>query len=351
MRSTPTTCLCPVRLPQRKRERERGVTLIELMVALAIGSFLMIGAVTVFMQGRTTFRITESIARMQENARFVLDTLEPDIRMANYWGLTTRTGKVTGRAGPADPTPPGLAVGGQNCAQNWAINLDNQVESDNNGFAWLCAPFGGAAVATADTLIVRRVSEDPVLALQNDTLYLQSARFMDSQLFVGTVVPAQFAGSPSATHQLVVNGYYVSQTSSLSTADNQIPSLRMKTLLPGAGAGPQVVDQEVLPGVEDLQVQFGVDTDIVGAATRGTVKRYVNPGDPILNPASPAFIPSAQILAVRLWLRIRAEQRENGFTDTTNYVYADQNIAAPNDAFRRMVVSKTVYLRNSRPAQ
>src|SRR5690606_21019944 len=47
----------------------KGVTLIELMVALAIGSFLMIGAVTVFMQGRTTFRVTESIARLQENAR------------------------------------------------------------------------------------------------------------------------------------------------------------------------------------------------------------------------------------------------------------------------------------------
>ncbi|HET7608276.1 MAG TPA: prepilin-type N-terminal cleavage/methylation domain-containing protein, partial [Gammaproteobacteria bacterium] len=53
-----------------------GLTLIELMVALAIGMFLMIGAITVFMQSRTTFRVNESVARLQENARFVLDTLE-----------------------------------------------------------------------------------------------------------------------------------------------------------------------------------------------------------------------------------------------------------------------------------
>ena len=37
------------------------MTLIELMVALAIGAFLMIGAITVFMQSRTTFRVTESL--------------------------------------------------------------------------------------------------------------------------------------------------------------------------------------------------------------------------------------------------------------------------------------------------
>ena len=83
-----------------------GLTLIELMVALAIGAFLMLGAITVFMQGRTTFRVTESVARLQENGRFALDRLEPDIRMAHYWGLTTRTYRIRGRAAPADSERP-----------------------------------------------------------------------------------------------------------------------------------------------------------------------------------------------------------------------------------------------------
>ena len=82
--------------------RGAGMTLIELMVALAIGSFLIIGAVQVFMQSRTTFRVTESVARLHENARFALDQLEPDIRMANYWGLTTRASRIDGRATPDD---------------------------------------------------------------------------------------------------------------------------------------------------------------------------------------------------------------------------------------------------------
>jgi type IV pilus assembly protein PilW len=52
--------------------QQHGMTLIELMVALAIGAFLMIGAISVFVQSRTTFRVTESVSRLQETARFAL---------------------------------------------------------------------------------------------------------------------------------------------------------------------------------------------------------------------------------------------------------------------------------------
>jgi hypothetical protein len=140
-----------------------------------------------------------------------------------------------------------------------------------------------------------------------------------------------------------VNGYYVSRNSTLDTAGNNVPSLRRKTLVDG----PRIVDEEVLPGVEDMQIQFGVDTDIPEAANRGSIDRYVNPEDPIL------AVANNEILAVRIWLRIRAERLENGFVDTTNYVYADQNFTpdGTNNMFRRILVSKTIYLRNARPAQ
>jgi type IV pilus assembly protein PilW len=329
-------------------KRATGVTLIELMVALAIGSFLMIGAMTVFMQSRTTFRVNESVSRLQENGRFVLDAMEPNIRMASYFGLTSRANKVANRATPLQPVPAGLAVAGD-CGQNWSINLAAELGGTNNGFGWVCAPFGVGAQPLADTLVIRRVSEDPLLLLQNGVIYLQSARFQDSLLFTGMVVPPGYLPATSATYTLFVDGYYVSQNSSLDTPGNPVPSLRMKTLVGGA-LGPRIVDQEVLPGVEDLQIQFGVDTDLIGAPTRGSVNRYLNPGDPIITPGAAGFLPDAQILAVRLWIRLRAERPENGFTDTTNYVYADQNVPPFNDQFRRIVVTKTIYLRNARSA-
>jgi len=317
------------------------MTLVELMVALAIGSFLLVGAVTVFVQSRATFRVTESVARLQENARFVLDALEPDIRMANYWGLTTRTNKVQGRAAPTDPVA--FAVAGD-CGNNWSVNLAAEIDGSNNGYDWDCAANGGAQ-ANADTLIIRRVEEDPTAPVAG-RLQVQSARFQDSQLFDTADVPDGYSAATSQTHALVVNGYYVSPTSTLSTAGNNVPSLRVKTLL----GGPRIEDREVLPGVEDMQVQFGVDMDPPGAPNRGSIDRYVNPDDPILDPTNAAFVPDAAILSVRVWLRLRAERPEVGFTDTTNYVYADRDVAAPNDQFRRIVVSKTIYIRNARPA-
>ena len=327
-------------------QRVRGVTLVELMVALSIGSFLMIGAVTVFSQSRTTFRITESVSRLQENARFVLATIEPEIRMSSYFGLTARSAKVRGRATPTEPTPPGLGVG-NDCGANWTIYLTEEVGGDNNGFGWACPAFSNSPQAASDTLVLRRASEDPIPPpLNAGTIYIQSARFQDSQLFVGPGVPVGYETLTSQTHELIVNGYYVSSNSTLDTPGNAVPSLRVKSLVGGA-LGPRIVDQEVLPGVEDFQVQFGIDTDPVGGPNRGSIDRYVNNDDPILNPLSAGFDPDVTVLSVRIWIRLRSQFPENGYLDTTNYIYADQDIAPLNDQFRRAVVSKTIFLRNA----
>ena len=174
----------------RRCRPARGVTLIELMVALTISSFLLIGAVTVLMQGKTAFRVLESVSRLQENARFALDTLEPDIRMASYFGLTSRSDKIQGRATPQAPIPPGLRVG-NDCGVNWTINVAEEVRGTNNAYRWTCPAFGRAAQPEADSFVLRRVSANPVaLPLAGCTLYLQSARFQESRLFVGPSVPA-----------------------------------------------------------------------------------------------------------------------------------------------------------------
>ncbi len=323
------------------RRRHAGMTLIELMVALAIGAFLMIGAVKVFMQGRTTFRITESISRLQENGRFALDAIEPDIRMAHFFGLTARTTKIQNRAGPADPN--GLGV--DTCGVNWLIDFDNSIQATNGSapFPWACAAWSGAA-ANADTLVVRRVAQDVTApaALTAGQMYIHSARFVDAQIFQGPPAPSGFNPTTSETHAMVVNGYYIDNGSALGP---NIPSLRRKFLQ----ADGRIGDEEVLPGVEDMQIQLGVDMDATGQPNRGSIDRYVNPGDPIITPGNAAFNPDAEILAVRIWLRVRAENIENGFTDTTVYQYADQNVGPFGDNFRRIVVSKTIYLRNARP--
>jgi type IV pilus assembly protein PilW len=320
---------------------QSGMTLIELMVAVAIGAFLMIGAMTVFMQSRTTFRITESLSRLQENARFALEALEADVRMAQYWGFVSRSELILGRRDPTQP--PG--IGPATCGQNWTINLNQAVQGTNNSYGWACA--GQAPVeVNSDTLVVRHAGDDvitpPNLAGQ---MAIVTSRY-NGTLFNTAAVPAGYdvAGGFAQVHRLMVNGYYVRRAAGAGPAAVP-PALRRKTLQTDG----TIADEEVMSGVEDMQVQFGIDTDAPGTANRGSVDRYVNPNDPIIDPTNAAFNPNVEILAVRVWLRVRAELPENGFVDQTNYVYADQNIPPIGDAFRRVLVSKTIYLRNTRP--
>ncbi|MDH5823827.1 PilW family protein [Luteimonas sp. RD2P54] len=64
----------------------QGLSLIEIMIALAIGTVLVLGLVQVFAASRTAYQLSEGMARTQENARFAMDFLQRDIRMAGHFG-------------------------------------------------------------------------------------------------------------------------------------------------------------------------------------------------------------------------------------------------------------------------
>lgn len=69
-----------------ERNGQRGVSLIELMVALVIGALLLLGLVEVFSASRSAYQLSSGLARTQENGRFALDLLQRDIRLAGHMG-------------------------------------------------------------------------------------------------------------------------------------------------------------------------------------------------------------------------------------------------------------------------
>lgn len=64
----------------------RGVSLIELMIALVIASLLILGLVEVFSASRTAYQLSEGLARVQENGRFAVDYIQRDFRLAGHMG-------------------------------------------------------------------------------------------------------------------------------------------------------------------------------------------------------------------------------------------------------------------------
>jgi type IV pilus assembly protein PilW len=326
-------------MTQRKQilfRRQAGLTLVELMVALAIGSFLIIGAVQIYNQSRQAFVVNESIARVQETAQFAMDTIEADLRMASNWGRNSRGLAVEGRSVVGDANPTGLTVPAPSCGDAWAFDLAKAIDGTDNGYALGCAANGGF-VANSDVITVRRTTVQPT-PLENGRLQVQSTR-IQGQIFEDGNIPTGFSAADSSTHNLVVNSYYVAPTSQLIPG---VPTLRRKTLTVNAGA-PAIEDQEVAPGVENIQIQLGIDVD-----EDNTVDRYVNPGDPIYDPAAVGYVPGARVLTARVWLVVRGVTTEFGLQDARNYAPGNANMGQMNDSFRRLQVSKTILLRNAR---
>ena len=295
---------------------------------------LVIGAaVTVYLKVQDTYRAADSMGRLQEVARQAMSLVEADVRMANFWGLHNQ---------PEFNAINALSAFPANCGADWATDTASFIAGENNAYSLPCAASGGGAQPDSDVLIVRRASAQR-LSPQSATVDSASrervlivSNPLAGEIFVpkdiGDSIPPGYATADPAnappaadTRALLVNAYYVSRNSSVATG---YPALRRKRL----SAGPSVTDEELLPGVEDLQFEIGVDT--TGDAD---VDVFVNPG------AVPA---GGTPVSVRLWLQVRAQDSDQQWADTQAHVYADRSWPAMQDGYRRLLVHKTLRLRN-----
>ena len=68
------------------RSKTNGFSLVELMIALVINSFLLIAVIQLFSQSKGQYLAQEASMTMQENGRFAMDYITTDIRFSDYWG-------------------------------------------------------------------------------------------------------------------------------------------------------------------------------------------------------------------------------------------------------------------------
>lgn len=78
-----------------RRDGQRGFSLLEVMVALALGAILMAGIITLFSNMSGVNRVQTGLARLQENGRFALMRMENDLRMAGAQYCSTTSGAGT----------------------------------------------------------------------------------------------------------------------------------------------------------------------------------------------------------------------------------------------------------------
>jgi hypothetical protein len=323
----------------------RAFTLVELLTALALGAGLIAAMLTLYAQARAALRSADAVAQLSEQARYAFATLEPDLQMAGYYGLTAsggdfrflQGGSAATASSPAalrQAAPPlaALSAAVQACGPQFALDLAAPVQAANNHFAAgvgatsACATH--PAAANADTLTIRRAAGSGA-APQTGRLQLLVDRFDPQRRFVladGTLpAGALLAPERLELHDLTTRFYYIA-----TDADGNpgVPALRVKSLT-SLGGRPAFVDTEVMSDIEDLQVEFAIDGADVSAD---------------------ALPPGAAVRGVRLCLRVRASRAEADFVDARTWRYADVAYTPTGTErhIRRQVFCHVIALRNAR---
>lgn len=107
------------------KRQQAGLSLIELMVAIVIGSLLLLGATSLLINNKRIYQTQDQLGRMQENARFAVQRMFHDISMAGYFGCTGVAGAITNNlnnnlaTGGADYDVSHPVEGFDNATGNW----------------------------------------------------------------------------------------------------------------------------------------------------------------------------------------------------------------------------------------
>lgn len=264
-------------------ERQLGLSMVEIMVALVI-SLMLLGALSHFLiSGRAMGRTDDDLARMQENGRYAMEIIGRAIRNAGYR-------LDIGQPFDANGSPaPRAAIEG----------------TEGGGSSGTAAP--------PDTITLRH---DPAwIRDASNELQGAEANCAGGVIRSDNGVDAVTGARPANSH-LIVYAFSI---------DNG--QLKCSTLHDNGSATSAIVAN----GIENLQIEYGLDT-----AGNGNITSYVK-ADAIPN--------ASQVAAVRVSLLVRSANRGTaaGNTQTVNYNGAAET---KNDGFLRQVYTTTFTARN-----
>lgn len=329
-----------------RRCSQRGVSLVELMIAMAVGLLLLAGTMQIFSSSQATNHIQQALSRNQEAGRFAVQFLSRDVRMAGYTGC-----------------PPG-SLDGANRIYSIANGLaaDNQLRGDRfvggtRGEDWSEAPTSIAVNQASDVLIIQhagssqgRISDDkPAGANLNmadnrtgftkgEIVFLTDCETAD---IFGVTAVSTSAGNSSISHGSSRNSATPPHLHNRYESGSMVMRFVRNTYFIGTRSGANAPSlyrtdvrgnvRELVEGVERMRIQYGVD-----GSGNGAVDGYRHADD---------VSDWGKVIAVRIALltRSRPAFRRNR---SRTFTLLDDAPLSFNDRRLRQVFSTTIALRN-----
>ena len=317
--------------------KQTGFSVVELMIAMLLSMALASAVITVFVNNSYSFGQDENISRMQDNARHALREIAFDISMAGHYADLHIPGTVTPDAALSTATDCGPAG-----EVNWIYRtteagtgntmslaaLDNASNADVVG-AHSCFTAGELQDGT-DVVAIRRVAGAETAAMSAGSVYLRTNGTV-GLLFNAPmpVAPSVAVPAPRADWAYRPSIYFVRQFA--NTPGDNIPTLCRKVL---RGAGPTMSTECLATGIENLQLEYGIDTS--------------EDGHPNVYMTSPTLNDMQNVVAARIFLVARTTDIDTRYTNDKTYAVSNSGDFQPDDSFHRRVFSTSVTIQNIR---
>ena len=329
--------------------RSSGFTLVELMVAMAIASVLLVALAAMFVNTSAARGEMDKASRQIETGRYAMQILADEIAHAGYYGALANPPSLPVTV-TSLPDPCDFAVA--TVQGSVAIPLQGYAGKPTSAALGISCIDAAAGYKPNTAVIVVKRADTSIAATA------ATAGFYNIQTSgcAGDAV-RYILDSPSATFNLHANGspgclpltgapaakitpiysriFYISTCSDASctaSGHDSIPTLKRIDLTPTAMSAPLAL----VDGIEDMQFEYGIDT----AAADGTPDSYTT---------TPSFANWSNVMAVRAHILARNIDATPGYTDVKTYTLGAATPYTPSGVdvhYRRHVYSELVRLTN-----
>ncbi len=347
-----------MKLQRYKPRTFQGFTLVELMVALTIGLVIMAAVSTLFVSSKRTYTSQDQLSRLQENARFAMHFIMSDLRLAGYYGClddvtNENVFSAVNSTALAYTVNQSAVEGLENATGNWLPSGISSVPTSIHAgtdaiLIRMADPAASAALTTrmanesavltvgstanfsiGDTVMVADCARADLMQVSGKTgttLSHATGNPPDPGNLVATLSKAY--DSPASVTKFITRRYYIRD-------NGLIPSLYSDD----NGGTPQ----EMVQGIEQLQILYGVDTD---NPLDGVPNKYVKAASVSATNATYGW---NAVVTVRIGIIARTLDDKDTVLD--NRVYdvdgdGSTDLPAQNDRYKRRVFQATVQLRN-----
>ena len=316
---------------------QAGFSIVEIMIGMLLSMALAIGVITVFVNNSYSFNQDDNVSRMQDDARHALREIAFDISMAGHYANLHI---------PDIVTPDATLTIGKDCGPagelNWMYRMNDIATGESLSITAIDNAVNADVVANhscftsgeledgTDVVAIRRVVGAEATGLTAGTVYLRTNGTV-GLLYQAPlpVAPSVVVATPRADWVYRPSIYFIRKFANVPGDGN--PTLCRKVL---TGTAPDMTTECLATGIEDLQIEYGIDTS--------------EDGHPNVYMTNPTLTDMQDVVSARIFLVARTTDIDTRYTNDKTYSVSNSGDFVPDDSLHRRVFSTSVTIQNIR---